>query len=305
MIRRPPRSTLSSSSAASDVYKRQALIISLFDTVRMEAETAMEELHRLGLKVTMCTGDSEDVAAAVCKKVGIDAYQARQKPDEKLKYIKKVQTDDENVGMLGDGINDGPALAMADIGFAMGAGGTALAVQAADIVIAEDNLLCVPFVIDVGRTAKKLIFQNMFMAVTIKGGLTIAALFGVVKLWMAVIGDLAGLLCVVFNGMRMLKVKMAETDLTDTNRPRDRLEDKEDDEHEMVVLHQERESTVQSHIEVPMPARLFKCDVNGCGRAFYRPAGLTAHKGSHASGNKIQQAVMKKPVAKKKKKKGG
>lgn len=279
------------------------MIISLFDTIRGEAFTTMSELHRLGQKVTMCTGDSDDVAKAVCLKVGIDEFRARQKPDEKLTYITESQASGEKVGMLGDGINDGPALAMADLGFAMGAGGTALAVQAADIVIAEDNLLCVPFVIDVGRTAKKLIFQNMFMAVTIKAGLTIAALFGVVTLWMAVVGDLAGLLLVVFNGMRMLNVEMKEA-APDINRPKDRLKGDESDGSEVEApAAATHTSTVQPHYEVPIPTLLHKC--TECPRSFNRPGGLQVHLRSHAAGKSSRMLPSKAQPAQPKKKSGG
>jgi len=180
------------------------LAIALADPVRDESAFALNEMHRLGLKTMMLTGDSEGTAAAVSRTLEIEGYRARQKPEDKLAWVKQTQIASAGVCMVGDGINDGPALALADVGVAMGAGGTALAAQSADAVLMSDDLTKVTEAIRLARTAQGVIYQNIALAVTIKVVMLTLAMAGDVHLWMAVLSDVAGLLLVVCNGTRVL-----------------------------------------------------------------------------------------------------
>jgi Cu+-exporting ATPase len=136
-------------------------IIAIADTIQEDSAQAISRLKKLGMKVFMLTGDNQKVAQAVAEKVGVDEFYAEVRPEQKVSYVKKLQKQGYRVGMVGDGINDAPALAQADVGIAMGSG-TDIAMEASDITLVRGRLSSVPVAIELSQATIRNIKQNLF-----------------------------------------------------------------------------------------------------------------------------------------------
>lgn len=188
----------------------QSTVIALFavaDSLKETSKQAVNELHQLGIKVIMLTGDNQYTAHTIGKQIGVDEIKANLLPEDKLNEIEQKIQQHYSIGMVGDGINDTPALARADIGFAMGAAGTDSAIETADVALMDDNLRKLPLFIRLSKATRRLLIQNISFAVGIKLLFLVVTLFGYGTLWMAVFADIGVSLLVVFNGLRLLMFK--------------------------------------------------------------------------------------------------
>ncbi|WP_022962640.1 heavy metal translocating P-type ATPase [Halopseudomonas pelagia] len=184
----------------------QALaLFAVADTVKHSSQTAIAELHQLGVKTLMLTGDNIHTAQAIAAQVGIDDAQGDLLPTDKLKAIETLINHQGTVGMVGDGINDAPALARADVGFAMGAAGTDTAMDIADVAIMDDDLRKIPAFIRISRQTSAVLKQNIGLAIGIKAVFLLITLTGHATMWMAVFADMGVSLLVVLNGLRLLR----------------------------------------------------------------------------------------------------
>ncbi|MBB3241335.1 Cd2+/Zn2+-exporting ATPase [Pseudomonas sp. Tn43] len=180
-------------------------LFAVADTVKASSREAIEQLHELGIKTLMLTGDNVHTAQVIAAHVGIDQAQGDLLPTEKLQAIEALYAQGYRVGMVGDGINDAPALARAEIGFAMAAAGTDTAIETADVALMDDDLRKVPAFIRLSRQTSNILKQNIALALVIKViflGVTFA---GIATMWMAVFADMGVSLLVVFNGLRLLR----------------------------------------------------------------------------------------------------
>ena len=184
-------------------------IIAVADSVRETSAKAIRELHELGIKTVMITGDNPVTAAAIGKVVGIDEIYANMLPENKLETINSLVNQYQYVGMVGDGINDAPALAKANIGFAIGNEGTDIALETADVAFMENNLSKLPIFIKLSQKSSITLKQNIAFAIIVKVIFFILALIGQATLWMAVLADLGASLVVIFNGLRLLRYNPA------------------------------------------------------------------------------------------------
>lgn len=183
-------------------------VLALFavaDTVKESSRQAITELHALGIKTVMLTGDNAHTAKAIAAQVGIDEARGDLLPDDKLKAIESKLNKDGAVGMVGDGINDAPALARSDIGFAMGAAGTGTAIETADVALMDDDLRKLPRFVRLSRQTHAILIQNIVLALGIKAVFLFLTLYGVGTMWMAVFADVGASLLVVGNGLRLLR----------------------------------------------------------------------------------------------------
>jgi Cd2+/Zn2+-exporting ATPase len=180
-------------------------IFAVADTIKESSRSAIAELHRLGVVSVMLTGDNVATASAIAQQAGIDDARGNLLPEDKLAAIEELRERYGSTAMTGDGINDAPALARADIGVAMGAAGTDTAMEAADIVIMNDDLRRVPETIHLSRRMHAVLWQNISLALGIKVVFLGLALFGSATMWMAVFADMGASLLVVANGLRMLR----------------------------------------------------------------------------------------------------
>lgn len=178
-------------------------IFAVADTLRATSQWAIEALHQQGLKTAMLTGDNAVTAQAIAKLVGIDEVKANVLPTDKMKEIHLLIEEYKAVGMVGDGINDAPALAKATISFAMGKG-TDTALETADVALMNDNLAMLPLYITLSRKTARILRQNISLSIAIKGVFFVLALGGLATLWMAVFADMGASLIVVANGLRLL-----------------------------------------------------------------------------------------------------
>ncbi|HAT2069985.1 TPA: heavy metal translocating P-type ATPase [Legionella pneumophila] len=188
------------------IFSNATTVLAIFavaDTLRVTSQQAIAQLHERGIKTAMLTGDNAVTAQAIAKKVGIDEVNANILPAEKLQAINGLLDHYNSVGMVGDGINDAPALAKATVSFAMGKG-TDTALETADVALMNDNLARLPFYIDLSRKTARTLYQNISLSIAIKGIFFILALVGYATLWMAVFADMGASLIVVANGLRLL-----------------------------------------------------------------------------------------------------
>ena len=151
----------------------------------------------------MLTGDNPTTAAAIAAQTGIDDVRANLLPEEKLAAVGDLLREYSAVGMVGDGINDAPALAKSSIGFAMGAAGSDIALETADVALMQDDLRKLPLFLQLGKSTVRVLWQNIIFAIAIKLVFFALALAGVATLWMAVFADMGASLIVVFNGLRL------------------------------------------------------------------------------------------------------
>ncbi|QFT24339.1 putative cadmium-transporting ATPase [Pseudomonas sp. THAF187a] len=185
--------------------QRALMLFAVADTVRQSSREAVGELHELGVRTCMLTGDNAHTAAAIAEQVGVDEARGDLLPADKLAWVEARQAQGKLVGMVGDGINDAPALARAEIGFAMGAAGTDTAIETADVALMDDDLRKIPAFVRLSRQTHAILLQNIVLALGIKAiflGMTLA---GEATMWMAVFADMGVSLMVVFNGLRLLR----------------------------------------------------------------------------------------------------
>lgn len=180
-------------------------IIAVADTIRDTSRQAIVELHALGVRTLMLTGDNELTAKAIANDVGIDDARGNLLPEDKLAAITEEMRRYGTVGMVGDGINDAPALAKSHIGFAMGAAGTDTALETADIALMDDDLRKIPQFIRLSQSTAAILKQNIALALGIKLIVLILAMVGIASLWMAVFADMGASLIVIFNGLRLVR----------------------------------------------------------------------------------------------------
>lgn len=180
-------------------------ILGLADTPRPEAREALRQLKRLGVRhLVMLTGDNRRAAQSVADAVGIDEVRAELFPEDKLRLIKELEERYGPVAMVGDGVNDAPALAAATVGIAMGSVGSDVAMETADIVLMSDELAKIPQAVSLARRARSTILQNLGFAVVVILGLVAAVLSENLSLPLAVVGHEGSTILVAFNGLRLL-----------------------------------------------------------------------------------------------------
>ncbi|MFJ1571837.1 MULTISPECIES: heavy metal translocating P-type ATPase [unclassified Pseudomonas] len=180
-------------------------LFAVADTVKDSSRQAIAELHELGIKTVMLTGDNPHTAQAIAAQVGIDRAEGNLLPSDKLKTIEALYAQGHRVGMVGDGINDAPALARAEIGFAMAAAGTDTAIETADVALMDDDLRKIPAFVRLSRASAAILIQNIVLALGIKAIFLVVTFTGMATLWMAVFADMGVSLLVVFNGLRLLR----------------------------------------------------------------------------------------------------
>ncbi len=183
-------------------------VLALFavaDTIKETSRKAIADLKALGVTTVMLTGDNSATAKAIAGEAGIDDVRGDLLPEAKLDAIRDMQKRYGATGMTGDGINDAPALAQSDVGFAMGGAGTDTAMEAADVVIMNDNLERVAETVHLSKRTHAILWQNITLALGIKAVFLVMAVFGTATMWMAVFADMGASLLVVGNGLRLLR----------------------------------------------------------------------------------------------------
>jgi Cd2+/Zn2+-exporting ATPase len=180
--------------------------IAVADVLRPDIGTVMTALDTVGIEHTvMLTGDNEATAQAIAQAAGVRDFQAGLLPDQKVAAIEKLLDEYGAVAMVGDGVNDAPALARATVGIAMGAMGTDTALETADVALMADDLGKLPFAVRLSQQARRIIRQNVTLSLGIKAVFLALAIGGVATLWMAVFADMGASLIVTLNGMRLLR----------------------------------------------------------------------------------------------------
>jgi Cd2+/Zn2+-exporting ATPase len=194
------------------LMKNEHQVLAMFavaDTVKPSSRAAVAELHHNHIKTLMLTGDNPHTAAAIAQSIGIDRAHGNQLPEDKLNAIQALQAEGGVVGMVGDGINDAPALATADIGFAMGAMGSDTAIETADVALMDDDLRKIPVFVQLSKSTHAVLIQNIALALGIKLIFLVLTLAGLGTMWMAVFADVGASLLVVGNGLRLLRHRFA------------------------------------------------------------------------------------------------
>ena len=181
-----------------------AALVAMKDTVRDEAKHAVKLLKELGIYVTMLTGDNEKTAKTIASEVGVNEYIAECLPETKVSHIKDYLVNYKNVGMVGDGINDAPALATATVGIAMG-GGTDVALETADVVLMKNNLPKIAYAVSLSKKMQRIVKQNIIFSIAVIALLIISNFLQIVDLPFGVLGHEGSTILVILNGLRMLK----------------------------------------------------------------------------------------------------
>jgi len=181
-------------------------LIALSDKIRPSSVRAIEGLHAQDIdQIIMLTGDNAQTAQAIAQETQVDEYYARLLPEEKVDKVRELAAKYQHVAMVGDGVNDAPALAEASVGVAMGAAGTDVALETADVALMADDLMKLVYALDISKRNQTIVRQNLFLSILIISVLSIGAVLGLLTLPMAVIGHEVSEIFVIGNGMRMLR----------------------------------------------------------------------------------------------------
>lgn len=181
-------------------------LIGISDTIREESPETIKKLKKAGIDhVIMLTGDNHQVAQAIAKDIKADSFAADLLPQDKAQAMNKLLNKYDKVAMVGDGINDAPALALSTVGIAMGGAGTGTALETADIALMSDNLSKLPFAINLSRRTVRTIKQNIIISLFLKGIILLLIVPGLLTMWLAVIADVGTSMLVTLNGMRLLR----------------------------------------------------------------------------------------------------
>lgn len=182
--------------------------IAVRDKIRNASFKVIAELKRRGIRTEMLTGDNQRTAKAIADEVGVDEYYAQLLPEDKVKVIDKLTSKFGSVVMVGDGVNDAPSLAKAAVGIAMGAMGSDVALETADVALMQDDLSKITYLIHLAKKTSQVVRQNVSISIIIKSSFAVLAFLGLINLWLAVaIGDMGLSLAVIVNSLRLAKVK--------------------------------------------------------------------------------------------------
>ena len=181
--------------------------IIISDSLKDDAIEAIENLKAKKIQTVMLTGDNQYAAQAFAKRLGIDRFYSELLPEDKVKHIEQLIAENKGgkVAFVGDGINDAPVIARADVGIAMGALGSDAAIETADVVLMTDSPLKVALAIDVAKTTRNIVWQNIYFAMGVKLAFIVLGIFGVATMWEAVFGDMGVALIAIFNALRILR----------------------------------------------------------------------------------------------------
>ena len=189
-------------------------VIAVSDRIRQESTAAIEALHGAGVEhVVMLTGDNQGTARVVAGELKVDDLKSGLLPEDKLTLVRELKARYGSVAMVGDGINDAPALAAADVGIAMGGVGSDTALETADIALMTDNISKIPYGISLGKKALRIVKQNVALALLTKSVFLMLGIFGMSSLWLAILADDGAALLVILNGLRLLRT----TNIKDAN----------------------------------------------------------------------------------------
>lgn len=193
---------------AAGTSKEVLGLIAVADVLRENSKNVIGNLHSMGIQKTiMLTGDNEGTANAIGEQVGVSDIKAELLPQDKLRYIKDLRKKYDRVAMVGDGVNDAPALAASTVGIAMGGAGTDTALETADIALMADDLGKLPFTVKLSRKALSIIKQNITFSLGIKLVALLLVIPGWLTLWIAIFADMGATLIVTLNGLRLLRIK--------------------------------------------------------------------------------------------------
>ena len=181
--------------------------IAVADEMRESSKEVIGKLNNMGIETVMLTGDNQRTATAIGKQVGVSDIKADLLPEDKLNFIKELREKHQSVGMVGDGVNDAPALAASTVGVAMGGAGTDTALETADIALMSDDLSKLPYTIKLSRKALAIIKQNITFSLAIKLVALLLVMPGWLTLWIAIFADMGATLLVTLNSLRLLKIK--------------------------------------------------------------------------------------------------
>jgi len=179
-------------------------LIGLMDKIRKNSRNMIMELKKKNIKTIMLTGDNQCTAKAVSSKIGVDSFYANLLPEDKVRIVDELIDNGKIVAMVGDGVNDAPALARSNVGIAMGTAGSDVAIETADIALMNDDISKVNYLIDLSKKTMSIVKQNVSVSILVKGTFAVSAVFGFVTLWMAVaFGDMGLTLLVILNALRI------------------------------------------------------------------------------------------------------
>lgn len=187
------------------VDRKYAGYIVISDSLKEDSIEALGRLNKKSIKTVMLTGDSKYAAGIFARKLGIKEYYAELLPENKVEHIEKMLNKNSKVAFVGDGINDAPVLARADVGIAMGALGSDAAIETADVVLMTDSPAKVAVAIDVAKRTRNIVWQNIIFALGVKAAFIVLGIFGIATMWEAVFGDMGVALIAVFNAMRVMR----------------------------------------------------------------------------------------------------
>lgn len=182
-------------------------LIAVADEIRETSKAVIDQLNKIGIETVMLTGDNERTAREIGKQVGVSDVKASLLPEDKLNFIKELRGKHKKVGMVGDGVNDAPALAASTVGVAMGGAGTDTALETADIALMSEDLNQLPYTIKLSRKAVTIIKQNITFSLAIKLLALLLVIPGWLTLWIAIFADMGATLLVTLNSLRLLKRK--------------------------------------------------------------------------------------------------
>ena len=181
----------------------------MLDDVRKDAVEAIETLKRAGINTAMLTGDKAEIAKEIAQKLGVNRVHAELFPEDKLRIVGEMKSKNGLVAMVGDGVNDAPALAASDVGIAMGGGGVDVALESADVVLVKDELAQIPYLMKLSGKAVKVAKQNIVASLVVKMLLGGLGLMGFIPLWFTVAsGDDGVTMLLLLNTLRLTKVKL-------------------------------------------------------------------------------------------------
>jgi Zn2+/Cd2+-exporting ATPase len=181
--------------------------ITIADSIKEDAQTAIDKLKGLGIKTTMLSGDKNTVVQFVASKLGISNAFGELLPEDKVNKVKEIKSKNETVAFVGDGVNDAPVVALSNVGIAMGGLGSDATIETADVVIQDDKPSKIPMAINIGKQTKKIVWQNIGLAFTVKAVVLILGAGGLATMWEAVFADVGVALLAILNAVRIQKMK--------------------------------------------------------------------------------------------------